>query len=283
VPGGDGKDVSLADLLAEVLETAMATSGSSRGNVQIFDPSAGTLHIAAHHGFDAEFLQHFAVVVDDGSACGRAANDMEQVVVEDVERDDSFVPHRAIARSAGFRAVQSTPLVRTSGVLVGMVSTHFPSPHRPSAHVLAQLNAAGRVFGERIATHRDFLGARRQADVLVVDDNASVRTSLAGILRQAGYSVAEAGDGLDALEYVEAGSARVLLLDISMPRLDGIEFLDRLAAPPPAILISAVVDTHEVDHLDGKVLGHLRKPVNPPDLLALVARALEDEDPEAAV
>jgi len=55
------------------------------------------------------------------------------VIIEDVNLDADFEPHRRIAASAGFRAVQSTPLFdRGSGEPVGMLSTHFRNPHRPS-------------------------------------------------------------------------------------------------------------------------------------------------------
>jgi CheY-like chemotaxis protein len=49
------------------------------------------------------------------------------------------------------------------------------------------------------------------ADVLVVDDEEPIRTSVAQILRSAGYSVAEAADGQDALDMLESGSVSVLL------------------------------------------------------------------------
>jgi signal transduction histidine kinase len=52
-------------------------------------------------------------------------------IIEDVLIDPDFAPHRAIATSAGYRAVQSTPLFSRSGEPLGMVSTHFRRPHRP--------------------------------------------------------------------------------------------------------------------------------------------------------
>jgi len=61
------------------------------------------------------------------------------------------------------------------------------------------------------------------ADVLVVDDEAPVRTSVAQIQRSDGYAVAEAVDGRDALDMLESRSVSVLLLDIRMPRRTGIE------------------------------------------------------------
>jgi GAF domain-containing protein len=87
-------------------------------------------------GFRQDFLDHFATVRDDGAACGRAMNQRERVVIENVETDPEFAPHRRIGASAGYRAVQSTPLFNRRGQPLGMVPTHFRQPHRPSERKL---------------------------------------------------------------------------------------------------------------------------------------------------
>jgi CheY-like chemotaxis protein len=117
------------------------------------------------------------------------------------------------------------------------------------------------------------------ADVLVVDDEEPVRTSVAEILRTAGYSVVEAADGQDALDLLESGSVTVLLLDIRMPRRTGIEVLQALDSPPNVILMSAYrfegEDKRSVGH---KVFSHLMKPVAPRQLLDEVRAAIDRED-----
>ena len=117
------------------------------------------------------------------------------------------------------------------------------------------------------------------ADVLVADDEEPVRTSVAEILRAAGYSVAEAVDGQDALDMLESGSVSVLLLDIRMPRRTGIEVLQALDSPPNVILMSAYrfegEDKRSVGH---KVFSHLMKPVAPRQLLDEVRAAIDRED-----
>ena len=115
-------------LLDEILTFGLELLQADRGNVQLVDPATGALRIAAQRGFGPEFLDYFAVVGDDGSACGRAAWRAAQVVITDVTTDPGFAPHREIASASGFRAVQSTPLLGSSGRLVGMVSTHYPRP-----------------------------------------------------------------------------------------------------------------------------------------------------------
>jgi CheY-like chemotaxis protein len=117
------------------------------------------------------------------------------------------------------------------------------------------------------------------ADVLVVDDEEPVRTSVVEILRAAGYKVAEAVDGQDALDILESGSVSVLLLDIRMPRRTGIEVLQALDSPPNVILMSAYrfegEDKRSVGH---KVFSHLMKPVAPRQLLDEVRAAIDRED-----
>jgi CheY-like chemotaxis protein len=112
-------------------------------------------------------------------------------------------------------------------------------------------------------------------DVLVVDDDEGVRSSVAEILRRARHTVAEAENGeaaLDRLAEVEVG---VLVVDIRMPRLDGLGLLRGLENPPPAIVISAYFVDDEVRRsLGSKVSSYLRKPFRPEHLLAAVDGAL---------
>jgi GAF domain-containing protein len=132
-----------------VLAAALAVSAAERGNVQVREPT-GELRIAAQRGFTRDFLDHFAVVDNDGSACGRAADKAAQTLIVDVNTDPAFEPHRTIAAASGFRAVVSTPLITDSG-LVGVVSTHFPRPHRVSAHELRSLQELGKIAGSALS------------------------------------------------------------------------------------------------------------------------------------
>jgi GAF domain-containing protein len=130
-----GRDLRLANrdgqLFDKALEIAMSLAAADFGNIQLVDPTKGTLRIVAHTGFNSEFLEYFAAVDDSASACGRAAEQRAQVVIGDVAIDPGFAPHRDIAAASQFRSVQSTPLIAADGVLVGMISTHWRRPHRP--------------------------------------------------------------------------------------------------------------------------------------------------------
>lgn len=113
------------------------------------------------------------------------------------------------------------------------------------------------------------------ADVLVVDDDADVRTSVAEILRQAGYEVEEAGDGAEALVVLSSQHIGAVLLDLRMPRMDGYTMMNALDHPPPILIVSA----HHVAEVDRarlvpEVVAVLKKPVAPAKLLDQVAWAL---------
>src|SRR6202030_3860424 len=78
--------------------------------------------------------------------------------------------------------------------------------------------------------------------VLVVDDEESQRTALAGMIALWGYVVETAGDGKEALEKLESFGAHVIVTDLKMPRMDGTEMLQRLRAEgggPQSIVLTA--------------------------------------------
>jgi hypothetical protein len=143
----------LEPLAKQVLDLVLSLARAEQGNVQLADPMSGALTIIVQRGFDAAFLNHFAVVDDDSSACGRAAGDGTQLVIADVITDPRFEPHRAIAAASGFRAVQSTPLVDRAGRVLGVVSTHYPRPYAPPARdmriIKRYADLAARVLASR--------------------------------------------------------------------------------------------------------------------------------------
>jgi hypothetical protein len=138
-------------LLDRALEGAMALLGTELGNVQIRDPTSGALTIATSSGFGSEFLEYFAVVDDDSSACGRAAQQRAQTVIVDVDEDPEFAPHREIAAASRFRAVQSTPIVDPTGRLHGVISTHFRDRHRSAPRQMQLIDWYSERIGAALA------------------------------------------------------------------------------------------------------------------------------------
>ena len=73
--------------------------------------------------------------------------------------------------------------------------------------------------------------------ILVVDDEESIRASLAGILEDENFIISFAGDGVMALEMVAKEMPDLVLLDIWMPRMDGIETLQKLKGINPELVV----------------------------------------------
>jgi two-component system response regulator MprA len=115
--------------------------------------------------------------------------------------------------------------------------------------------------------------------VLIVEDEAPLRELLAELLREEGYHVAEAADGVEALRILEsrdpARSIRVVLLDMMLPHLDGAGVLRYLAArggeTPPVIAMSASNERLADARAAGAHLA-LVKPLDLDQLLDTVAR-----------
>jgi PAS domain S-box-containing protein len=143
----------LRSVLEDVLNEAIKLQRADFGNVQLVNVDTGALEIVAHRGFQEDFLEHFRSVRDEGAACGRAMQQGQRVIIEDVLTDAKFAPHRAIAASAGFRAVHSTPLLSRDGKPLGMVSTHFRQPRRPSDRELRFTDLYARLAAELIERH----------------------------------------------------------------------------------------------------------------------------------
>jgi PAS domain S-box-containing protein len=125
---------TLSEGLHVILSANIELLSADRGNVQLLDDSGRELQIEAQHGFEPEFIEHFkAVTSDQRSVCGRALRSGERVIVEDIETDAELASDAEILRRAGCRAVVSTPLIASGGRLLGLVSAHFRSVHRPTA------------------------------------------------------------------------------------------------------------------------------------------------------
>lgn len=123
----------------------------------------------------------------------------------------------------------------------------------------------------------DATGDTAYADVLVVDDDADVRSSMAAILRSRGFSVLEAIDGQAAKDTLDVTRIGVVVLDLHMAPHDGVWLLEQLRDPPAVILVSAFAHYSESDmreRFSSKVSQFVLKPVPPARLIALVEEAL---------
>lgn len=110
-----------------------------------------------------------------------------------------------------------------------------------------------------------------KADVLVVDDEEDVRRSMCEVLQTSGFSVSEAEDGAMALGLLRQNRYGMVLLDIRMPKLDGVSLIEALVDLPPVVVHSAFsLSAEERQRLGLKVVQYLHKPVSPQELLGAV-------------
>jgi PAS domain S-box-containing protein len=142
--------------LNAVVDTAIAITGADKGNLQLLDPTRRVLTIAAQRGFEDPFLNFFASVRDDGSACAAAMRSGERVAVEDVRESEIFdgQPSKDVLIEAGVRAVTSTPLTASTGNLLGMISTHFATPHCPGERELHLTDLLARQTADYLERRR---------------------------------------------------------------------------------------------------------------------------------
>lgn len=113
--------------------------------------------------------------------------------------------------------------------------------------------------------------------ILVVDDNKEIVYSLGELLKYEGFQVEKAYDGMEALEVLEQCHVDLILLDVMMPKLNGLSALMKIREKEkiPVIILSA--KTEESDKVSGLTLGaddYISKPYNPAELIARVKAQL---------
>ena len=88
--------------------------------------------------------------------------------------------------------------------------------------------------------------------ILVIDDDRGLRRSLSLILEDAGYAVVQAADGAEGLRMAAAASPAMILCDVRMPEMDGLEFLDHYRESGGTALVLVMTDPD-----DGRGCGEL--------------------------
>jgi CheY-like chemotaxis protein len=117
--------------------------------------------------------------------------------------------------------------------------------------------------------------------ILLADDQPNSRRLISYILNKAGYTVTEASNGLEALEYCEKKPPALILCDIMMPGMNGIQFREQLLLREklrniPFIFLTARAQAHEM--VEGEHLApqaYITKPVEPDTILRIVGKYLQ--------
>jgi two-component system chemotaxis response regulator CheY len=114
--------------------------------------------------------------------------------------------------------------------------------------------------------------------VLIVDDSATIRQLVAFALKGAGYDVVEAVHGKDALGKLDDAPIDMMLIDLNMPEMDGIEFIKKVrgnAASKFTPIVMLTTESQEAKKQEGKkagASGWIVKPFKPAELVELVKK-----------
>jgi CheY-like chemotaxis protein/anti-sigma regulatory factor (Ser/Thr protein kinase) len=118
--------------------------------------------------------------------------------------------------------------------------------------------------------------------VLIVDDDRALRHALSALLQGDGYEVAQAGDGPEALAHLRAEGADLMLLDVGLPGMSGLEVLKAVRAlpAPPSVVIMTADDTPDtlLGAIRGQAYRYIRKPFAPAGITGIVREALAAAD-----
>jgi two-component system chemotaxis response regulator CheY len=116
--------------------------------------------------------------------------------------------------------------------------------------------------------------------IMTVDDSASVRQMVGFTLREAGYDVIEACDGKDALSKIQGANLNLVVTDLNMPNMDGIELIKSLRSNPAHKFVPIIMLTTESQNekkMEGKnagATGWIVKPFKPEQLVAVIKKVL---------
>ena len=116
--------------------------------------------------------------------------------------------------------------------------------------------------------------------IMIVDDSSSLRTVVGLALKRAGYEVLEAEDGQDAMTKLDGRKLNLIVSDVNMPSMDGIQFVTQVKAHPrykftPVIMLTT--EGQDAKKEQGRAAGAkawITKPFNPPVLLDAVSKLI---------
>jgi two-component system, chemotaxis family, chemotaxis protein CheY len=114
--------------------------------------------------------------------------------------------------------------------------------------------------------------------ILIVDDSETIRQGVAGALEAAGFAVITARDGVEGLERIRGDSPSMVILDVNMPRMSGIELLEsldvRASGLPIVLLTTEVQPTLMTRAKRAGARGWMVKPVNIEQLIETVRKVM---------
>lgn len=118
------------------------------------------------------------------------------------------------------------------------------------------------------------------ASILTVDDSASVRLTTTIALSNAGYAVTEAADGAEGLQKIQAGAFDLIVTDLNMPNMNGLEMIEAVRKLPAHTGLPIIFLTTESDGAlkarakEAGATGWMTKPFDPEQLVKIVRKVL---------
>jgi DNA-binding response OmpR family regulator len=125
--------------------------------------------------------------------------------------------------------------------------------------------------------------AQTSESILVVEDESSIASFVALYLKNAGYGVRAVGKGTDALDQISSDPPSLVILDLMLPDIDGIEVCRRIRKSSDVPILMLTARDEDVDKIIGLEVGaddYMTKPFNPRELVARVKSILRRSTPE---
>lgn len=180
----------MESLYAQILNCATVIMRADFASMQRLYPQRSgsrALRLISHRGFSPEAVRAWEWVDGDAiSSCGAALRAGTRAVVTDIESCDFLAGTEGLEtyRNAGIRAMQSTPLISRAGETLGMISTHWSTPHQPSDGDLRLFDILARQTADLIERNRAEDSLRGQQRILeMVATSAPLLDTLNELMR----------------------------------------------------------------------------------------------------
>jgi twitching motility two-component system response regulator PilG len=275
--------------ITEVLAAASMSEGRSYGQPPSYDEeSGGSGSRSGQWHFDANSVCPFCstqatrpAVICDGCGVMLTLSDLDALLVHQVPDPDKLAA--AIEDIESRRSTDDFSADDLSNLAIGYLNLHDlnlamaclrqASGFKPNDVLISgQINTLAIRIDE-MERHGEARPAVKGRSILVVDDSATVRKLISGKLEKCGHNVICVGDGSEALEAVERRTPDLILLDISMPKMDGYQTCRALRNNPKTASVPVIMISGKdgfFDKVRGKRAGttdYITKPFGPETLM----------------
>lgn len=275
VPALDGDVTQIRQVVLNLLTNAAEAIGDqARGEVTIRTTPCNLTSADAEQHFPGQELPPgpYAQLEVSDSGCGMAPETLSKIF-------DPFFTTKFTGRGLGLAALRGIVHGHRGGIRIfsqqgeGTVFTLiFPASAHPHG-------ATADVSRDPAVPRRS---ERKRLQALIVDDEEGLRTLMAEALREAGFDVLEAADGLQGVAEFRrhAGEIDIVILDLTMPKLNGDEALAQITAlrPDACVILCSGYTKEEVDQqfTGRRLAGFIEKPFTPSELITRIRGVLAE-------